>query len=276
VCAGALELRRRGERSEHAPVDLFFLTLAESCGAAGVGVILSGTGSDGAAGIRYIREAGGTTVAQSPEEAEYDGMPVSAIATGLIDLVLPSAQIPKELVRLRHHPAPRSGSAENGDFDAASRVFATVRIRTATISVCTSARRCCAGSNGCASKRHHIRILFVAECGSSETKRCCAIADIGEQLFRDPEAFEAFTAQMPAVFEGKCSADAVRVWVVGCATGEECTRSRWCWPVFRHTRGRSPPSALPQTSMKMGTRGRAGFWRSQCNGITPARLQRFF
>jgi two-component system CheB/CheR fusion protein len=154
VRAGTLELRQRGERSEHAPVDLFFLTLAESCGAAGVGVILSGTGSDGAAGIRYIREAGGTTVAQSPEEAEYDGMPVSAIATGLIDLVLPSAQIPKELVRLRHHPARLvEGSAENGDIDAAlARYSRRCAAGRATISVCTSARRCCAGSNeGCAS-----------------------------------------------------------------------------------------------------------------------------
>ena len=91
--ATTLSLRPRGERSEHAPVDLFFRTLAEAFGTDAVGVVLSGTGGDGTAGIRYIREAGGITVAQSPEESEYEGMPGSAIATGLVDLVLPSARI---------------------------------------------------------------------------------------------------------------------------------------------------------------------------------------
>jgi two-component system, chemotaxis family, CheB/CheR fusion protein len=85
-----LSLRDRGERSQHAPVDLFFRTLAEVYGPEAVGVVLSGTGEDGTAGIHHIRDAGGITVAQLPAESEYDGMPASAIATGLVDLVLPA------------------------------------------------------------------------------------------------------------------------------------------------------------------------------------------
>ena len=67
----------------HVPVDLFFRTLADAYGADAAGVVLSGTGSDGSAGVRSIHERGGTTVAQEPAEAEYDGMPASAIATSI-------------------------------------------------------------------------------------------------------------------------------------------------------------------------------------------------
>ena len=76
-----------------------------------MGIILSGTGADGTAGIRHIREVGGITIAQTPDEAEYDGMPLSAISSGLIDLVMPAAQIPMQLVRLREHPADLSDAA---------------------------------------------------------------------------------------------------------------------------------------------------------------------
>ena len=127
-----IELRDRGERAEHAPIDLFFRTMAEAVGTSAVGVVLSGTGADNTAGIRYIREAGGTTIAQSPEEAEYNGMPVSAISTGLIDIVLPSAEIAAELVRLRDHPASLDHSApETPDTEAVlAEVFKTLRTRT--------------------------------------------------------------------------------------------------------------------------------------------------
>src|SRR5690606_16369077 len=96
----------RGERSQHAPVDLLLRTLAESFGPDAVGIILSGTGSDGTAGIRQIKEHGGITIAQTPTDAEFDGMPSSAIATDLIDLVLPAGEIAGELLRLRRIPPP--------------------------------------------------------------------------------------------------------------------------------------------------------------------------
>ena len=95
-------------------------------------MILSGTGSDGTAGIRYIREAGGVTIAQSPDESSYDGMPTSAISTGFVDLVLPAAQIPAELIRLRQTPrSPRGGVDAQPDADTAlSSLFTALRNRT--------------------------------------------------------------------------------------------------------------------------------------------------
>jgi len=77
------------DRRDRAPVDHFFRTLAESFDGQAVAVVLTGTGSDGAQGVRRIRECGGIVVVQDPEEAEFDGMPRSAINTGAVDLVLP-------------------------------------------------------------------------------------------------------------------------------------------------------------------------------------------
>ena len=80
-----IRVRDRGSRIQHTPVDLFLTTLAEVYGPDAIGVVLSGTGSDGTSGVRSIKEHGGITVAQAPDEADYGGMPASAIATGQVD-----------------------------------------------------------------------------------------------------------------------------------------------------------------------------------------------
>ena len=85
----------------HTSIDLFFRTLADAYGKSAVGIILSGTGSDGILGLRRIKEEGGFAIAQDPEEAEYDAMPRNAMEAGLIDLVMPTAEIPRRLESLR-------------------------------------------------------------------------------------------------------------------------------------------------------------------------------
>jgi two-component system, chemotaxis family, CheB/CheR fusion protein len=94
---GAIKLtepeRIRGKRL---PVDLFLRSLAAAHGKDGVAVILSGTGSDGSLGLKRIKENGGTVFVQDPLDAEYDGMPQSAIATNAVDVILPVAQLPGE------------------------------------------------------------------------------------------------------------------------------------------------------------------------------------
>ena len=87
-------------RGRHIVVDLFFRTLAEAHRERAIGIVLSGTGADGSAGIGRLKEHGGIVMAQLPEDAEYDGMPSSAIATGKVDIVLPVAEIPERLIQL--------------------------------------------------------------------------------------------------------------------------------------------------------------------------------
>src|SRR5688572_4288756 len=95
---------RPADRSRHTPIDTFFSSVAEAAGNRAIAVVLSGTASDGALGIRDVKAAGGITIAQQPGTAKYDGMPRAAIASGFIDLVLDPAAIGRELVVIAQHP----------------------------------------------------------------------------------------------------------------------------------------------------------------------------
>ncbi|MDT8368297.1 MAG: chemotaxis protein CheB [Longimicrobiales bacterium] len=219
-------LRERSDRSERVPIDLFFRTLAEADGADATGVILSGTGHDGTVGIRAIREAGGITVAQSPDEADYDSMPSSAIATGLVDLVMPAGKIPAELIRLRG-PAPLLGETEDGDDveEALDQIFALLRSRTghdfAKYKRPTVLRRVERRLlfNGVQTLDEYIPLLREKEEECEALMRDLLISV--SSFFRDPEEFEALAEVVPDLFDGKGPDETVRAWVVGCATGEE-------------------------------------------------------
>jgi len=92
---GSIRLHERDEpRERHAPIDLFFRTLADTHGGFAAAVVLSGSGADGTSGLQRIKEHGGITLAQHPEEAEYGDMPRNAVATGMVDYVLPVADLP--------------------------------------------------------------------------------------------------------------------------------------------------------------------------------------
>jgi two-component system CheB/CheR fusion protein len=278
-----LELRVRGERSEHAPVDLFFRTLAEAAGADAAGVILSGTGADGTAGIRYIREAGGTTLAQSPEEAEYAAMPASAVATGLIDMVLPSAQIPSELIRLRRHPTRLTEDVGPDGAAPLAQIFATLRSRTghdfSLYKRSTVLRRLerRLRFNNVTTLEEYQPLLHGSNGESHALLRDLLISVSG--FFRDPDAFKALASELPGVFAGKGAGDAVRVWVVGCATGEEVYSLAMLLAEYAATLPNPPRLQLFATDIdEQGyTTARSGLYSlSAVAGVTPSRLQRFF
>jgi two-component system, chemotaxis family, CheB/CheR fusion protein len=280
-----LELRPRGERAEHAPVDLFLRTLADAYGPNAVGIVLSGTGADGTAGVRHIREAGGITIAQLPEESEYEGMPASAITTGLIDLVLPAAQMPGELLRLRRRPAPLgSGAGAAADLEAGlAHVFATLRSRTghdfSQYKRSTVLRRL--------DRRLRFNNVTTLEeyqplIESSSTESNALLRDLlisVSSFFRDPEAFEALAVLTPQLFAGKDAADAVRVWVVGCATGEEVYSIAMV--LSEHAGTLSDPPRIQLFATDIDEHGyawaRAGLYsQAAVAGVTASRLQRFF
>jgi two-component system, chemotaxis family, CheB/CheR fusion protein len=280
-----LELRARGRRSEHAPVDLFFRTLAEAYGANAVGVVLSGTGADGTAGIRYIRESGGITVAQSPDESEYDSMPASAIATGLIDLVLPSARIPGELLRLRQQPS-RLPEDESGTADleaGLARIFATLRTRTghdfSLYKRSTVLRRLDRRLrfNDVSTLEEYLAILESsnAECQALLRDLLISVSS----FFRDADAFAELSARVPALFDGKGASDTVRAWVVGCATGEEAYSVAMVLAEHAATLADPPRLQLFATDIdeKGYTWGRAGLYTAAAVAAIPEeRLRRSF
>ncbi|NKI92535.1 chemotaxis protein CheB [Rhizobacter sp. SG703] len=217
-------------------VDLFFRTLADTHGSHAVAVVLSGADSDGAMGIKRIKERGGLAVAQDPDEAEHNGMPRAAIATGMVDWVLPVDEIaPRVLdyIRLESklrlppvHGQQPVADARQPDGEAELReVLSFLRTRTgrdfsnykrATI-LRRIARRMMV--NGVQELGEYLRCLrtLPGEAGALLQDLLISVTN----FFRDADCFTALEAHIPLLFRDKAPNDAVRVWVAACATGEE-------------------------------------------------------
>jgi two-component system CheB/CheR fusion protein len=281
---GVIRVLPRSGDPLHAPVDLFFRTLAQAYGSHAVGVVLSGTGSDGTAGVRHIREQGGITAAQLPEEADYEAMPQAAIATGQVDLVLASAGIPAELLRLRRLAPALPADAPDPDVEALlARVFAALRFRTGhdfhLYKRPTLLRRLerRLRFNGARTLEEYLPLLQDGEAEARALVRDLLISV--SSFFRDPQAFQALAGLVPALFEGKGPDDAVRVWVAGCATGEEAYSIAIL--LAEHAATLEAPPAIQMFATDIDESGYAWgrgalYPASAAAELTPDRLQRFF
>ncbi len=228
---GRLGLTPRPERVDgaHMPIDLFLRTLAEAHDDLAVGVILSGTGTDGTLGIRAIKQAGGIVIAQEPESARYDGMPRSAIVSGEVDYVLPPQGIGAELVRLASLPAPlrvAPPAPQPEDEDPFHAVLGLVRRTTGTdfssYRKTTLLRRL--------RRRMVVRkvetlaeYLGLLEGDSDELQALHQDLLINvTSFFRDPDTFALLAEKVfPEILTGRPADLPVRIWVPGCSTGEE-------------------------------------------------------
>ena len=230
-------------------VDQFFRSLAEVHRERAVAVVLSGTGHDGASGLTQINELGGLIIAQAPENCEHDDMPCAAIATGIVDLVLPADAIGKRLIELAKYPRltalaaeamsdagpaamPVAAAAVVPDADdssperAVQDVLAALRIRM---------RHDFRHYKRATVMRRLERRVQVNRLASVQAYRDF-VRDHPEELpplladmlisvtnfFRDPTAFEALQREVvPLLMRGRPPGDEVRVWVPACASGEE-------------------------------------------------------
>jgi two-component system CheB/CheR fusion protein len=215
-----------------APVDVFFRTLADAFDARAVVCVLSGTGPNGSAGLKRVKEAGGLVIVQEPSEAEYSDMPRNAIATGLVDLVVPIAEMPVHIARWHAHAptaadaASSDTAAETADQEATREILTLVRVRTghdfSNYKPATVRRRI--------ARRMHVNgVHSTAAYGQAmrddpnePTRLIRELLISVTRFFRDPDAFAALAANvLPRVFKPNALPDHVRVWVPGCATGEE-------------------------------------------------------
>lgn len=224
-------------RGHRVAVDRFFRTLADAHGPHSIAVVLSGAGMDGSLGIKKIKEQGGLVVAQDPVEAEHDAMPRSAIATGVVDFVLPARDIARQIetywnasrrMRLPQEAAPSLEQIEEGETpeNALRDILAYVRTQT--------------GHDFAHYKRATVlrrvgRRLQVNDLGDLPAYRDFlrqhpteVIGLVGDlvisvtQFFRDPPVWEAVARDvLPRLFEAKKGEEELRVWVCACATGEE-------------------------------------------------------
>jgi len=228
---GRLQLREPGAtRGLRLPIDFFFRSLAHDQRERAICVVLSGTGSDGTAGLRAIKDEGGMVMAQSPDSTDHDGMPSSAISTGLVDYVLPPAEMPARLMaylgQVSGTAVPEDPSAVTDDEDAFSELFILLRAHTrhdfSKYKRNTIARRV---GRRMAVHRMERLVEYVGYLQSTPLELDALFRDflIGvTSFFRDPQAFEALEKEIvPRLFAGKSPGASIRVWVPGCSTGQE-------------------------------------------------------
>jgi two-component system CheB/CheR fusion protein len=223
------EITRPEQR--RSPVDVFFRALADSHGSRAVCVILSGTGPNGSAGLKRIKEYGGLVIAQEPAEAEHGDMPRNAIATGLVDLVLRIGEMPAKIAayvdRFRGEEVEPRSETEPGDHPEAMReVLTLLRVRTghdfSNYKRATLHRRIERRMTvrSVPSLTHYARLMRQSPDEAVLLMKELLISVTN--FFRDPPAWSALEQRIvPRLFVNKATTDQIRVWVPGCATGEE-------------------------------------------------------
>lgn len=229
-------------RGQHVAIDLFFRTLAQVHRERAIAIVLSGTGADGAVGLSRVKEQGGVTIVQSPDDAEHDGMPTAAIRTGAVDFVLPVTEIPQKLIDLwdnarrielpltgveeRQMPSVTAIEPDARSEEALQEIIGSLLSRTGHdfrhYKRATVLRRI---ERRMQVRQMHTlpayRDLLLGE--AAENKLLLDDMLIGvTNFFRDREAFESIERDiMPELFRDRGAGDEVRAWVAACASGEE-------------------------------------------------------
>ncbi len=231
---GKLKLSERTKSDGlYLPIDYFFKSLAKEEKNKAIGVVLSGTASDGTEGLRVIKGEGGVTFAQDEHSAKYPGMPASAIDSGNVDIVLPPAQIAKELVRIGTHPyiaftqhkeKPEDEKAESSDSYAGifRKLRSTTGVDFSNYKLNTIKRRITRRMvlNKIDDLNDYVKII---------NKSDSEVYDLYKDLlinvtsfFRDPEVFDMLKNKVYPEISKKLSFEKpLRIWIPGCSTGEE-------------------------------------------------------
>jgi two-component system CheB/CheR fusion protein len=213
-------------RGQRAPIDLFFRSMAEQRGD-GFAVVLTGAGADGTIGVRAVKEGGGIILVQDPNEAEYPSMPRSAIATGVADFVLPVRELVARLVELiRNRESLSIPDADQFDEDLLRRILAHVRVRTghdfSKYKRSTVLRRIARRMQITRADNPKNYYDFLRDNAEEAQALLGDLLISVTTFFRDSEVFEALkTRVVPQLFQAKAPDETIRIWVPGCATGEE-------------------------------------------------------
>jgi two-component system, chemotaxis family, CheB/CheR fusion protein len=225
VESGVLRLAAGGKASM--PIDTLFYSLAEDQGSRAIGVVLSGTASDGSLGSRAIKNGGGIVFAQD-ESAGFDGMPRNAVASGAVDFVLSPAAIANEIVRIARHFETPAGRAQPAHLpkEEMETLFALLHQKHDNdfthYKPNTIERRV---RRRMAINKVETLPAYLKRIGDDPAELDLLYSDMlirVTNFFRDADVFEALKAKViPRLMDGRADDNALRVWVPGCASGEE-------------------------------------------------------
>ncbi|MGF6416015.1 two-component system CheB/CheR fusion protein [Paraburkholderia sp. MM5482-R2] len=287
--------RKLPEEGRRASIDLFFRTLAEAHRERAIGIVMSGAGSDGSVGLSRIKEMGGITLVQDPSEAEYDSMPRSAIATGMADFVMTAAEMPQRLLDLWstareiHLPAAETDEPEEDTVNesaerALREIMVILRTRTAhdfrhykraTVLRRIERRLQVNGITDLQVYRDYLH-LHPEETQALLQDMLISVTN----FFRDKEAFDVLEREvLPPLFESRGEQDRIRVWSVGCATGEEA----YSLAMLLQERSLKSPEGVSfqvfatDIDERAISLARAGVYPDSISAdLTPARIRQFF
>jgi two-component system CheB/CheR fusion protein len=281
--------KRGGPRSANTTIDTFLRSLAVGHGHDAIGVILSGTASDGTLGLAAVKGEAGITFAQEPSSAKYDGMPASAIASGCVDFTLTPAGIAQEIARIRHHPyitdRRQDGALQLGDDSDMAQIFRLLR-RITTVDFSgykspTIGRRI--------QRRMALRKIeklkdYVPLLHREREEVNALYHDLlinVTSFFRNPEAFESLKHVVyPAILQARGPfSGPIRIWVPGCSTGEETYSHAISLAEYLAEERADIPIQVFGTDLSESAilRARAGIYKENIEAdVPPLRLRRFF
>jgi len=281
---------RKGPHSVNTTIDIFLRSLASDQGRNAIGVVLSGTATDGTLGLAAIKGEGGITFAQDPHSAKYDGMPASAISAGYVDMVLPPEGIAQELERIRQHPYV-AGTLEPGTegqetVDAyMGQVFRLLRRATGVdfseYKPPTIGRRI---QRRMALNRVHKLSEYTAILHRERNEVNALYQDLlinVTSFFRNSEAFESLKSEVyPAILKARTlPTNPIRIWVPGCSTGEETYSLAISLMEFLGEEKTEIPVQIFGTDLSDGAiqKARVGIYKESIGAdVSPVRLRRFF
>ena len=267
-------------------IDVFLRSLAKEKGSDAIGIIFSGTGTDGTLGLRAIKAEARTVFVQDPESAKYDGMPRSAIDTGMADFVLKPENMPAKLIKFIKHSAIdriRTGAAEESAREPIQRIFAILRTRTghdfSRYKQSTIRRRL--------ERRMSVNQInkiseYAKYLKENENEAKALLKDLlisVTNFFRDAGAFNALKEETRKLIKSKAQNSDLRVWVAGCATGEEAYSVAIIISECLAEIEKRLQVQIYGTDIDMGAlhKARGGLYPANIAAdVTPERLKRFF
>lgn len=284
---GRLRLKPRPKNKKSLPIDLFFTSLAEVHGVHAIGVVLSGTASDGTQGLKAIRKHGGLTFAQEQGSAAFRGMPQNAIDAGVVDFILTPEEIPLQIAKSTggFKKAPAAAEEAHPDQESAfSQLLTLLRLRK--------------GTDFTYYKQTTIRRRIERRMGLSKIRTITAYLDFFKEnpaeqdllyqdllipvtgFFRDPATFDTVRKSLlPQLFTGKEDGSPLRIWIAGCSTGEETYSMAICLNEYLGARADAFQIQIFSTdvSERSIAIARKGVYSgAEVSGLSPQRLEKYF
>ncbi|QDR81223.1 chemotaxis protein CheB [Sporomusa termitida] len=280
---------QKSDVRRHTPIDSFLESLAMDEGNRAIGVILSGTGVDGSRGVREIKAVGGITLAQEPQSAEYDGMPRSTIATGMVDFVLTPAKIGAELSRIGQSlmitgPVAEAGELFPDEADELNRIIALLRkasgINFAEYKQLTIKRRILRRMVLLKIDRLGEYVVYLRQNGAELAALQQDMLINVTKFFREPLVFDTFKKVVfPSIISTAPANAPIRLWVPGCSTGEEAYSLAIALQEYLDDKAICRKIQIFATDINETVidKARAGIYpKTIVADISPPRLSRFF